>query len=108
MCINICIYTYRRIEKRGCICKKQSTANSGVNYYREAAAVNGGVVGTTKRSICIRVYKYIHTYICLYTKKGLLLIAALHIGWRRSIRCLIFLGHFPQKSPIISGSFCRK
>jgi len=28
-------------------------------------------------------------------------------GWQRPIGCLIFIGHFLQKGPIISGSFAR-
>jgi len=29
-------------------------------------------------------------------------------GWRRPIECLLSIGHFPQKSPTINGSFAKR
>jgi len=48
--------------------------------------------------MCLCVY----IYVCTIT-----LAVDRFRGWRRPIGCLIFIGHFQQKSPIISGSFAE-
>jgi len=30
-----------------------------------------------------------------------------HTEWRSPTGCLIFIGHFPQKSPVLCGSFAK-
>jgi len=49
----------------------------------------------------------LYSPLCRRSADVAILHSPLCTGWRRFIGCLIFIGHFPQKSPIISGSFAE-
>jgi len=66
--------------------------------------------------IFMRVCTYGGIFVCMYMCMHILN-SVIHCkymyehiidtGWRRLIRCLIFIGHFLQKSPVISGPFAK-
>ena len=55
--------------------------------------------------MCVCVCVCVCVCECVQYLNGLMLTAA--IKWRGVRGCLIFIDHFPQKSPIISGSFAK-
>jgi len=98
VCVWICMYTSILIYVCEYVC---------IHVYIYMC-VNMYVYKYTYIYICVKMcmsYTYVHfigkIWVCLNT-----LYTLVHVtGWRRPIGYLLFTCHFPQNSPMISGSF---
>ena len=89
MCIDKCIYT----------CENKCMKKGTPNLYRICIIKNKAYLDCTGTVRVSRRYFFFRYFTCKITKTS--------TGWRRGMECLIFIGHFPQKSSITSGSFAK-